>query len=159
MLRPTIINGIMVTIKKIKLTPENVKQLIELSRVWMNEDITNGLIENEENDLKEPCFAAFDGEKIIGYAFGHYYVRESKLSSVPVGSKCFELDELYVLKEYRSQGIGKALFEAMESEIKKEADYLTLPTSTKDYKRILHFYIEEMGMDFHSAFLTKKMAD
>ena len=159
MLRPTIINGIMAAIKKIELTPENVRQLIALSKEWMDEDITNGLVENDENDLKEPCFAAFNGERIIGYAFGHYYVRETKLSSIPIGSKCFELDELYVLKEYRSQGIGKALFDAIENEIKKEADYLTLPTSTKDYKRILHFYIEEMGMDFHSAFLTKKVKD
>jgi len=34
---------------------------------------------------------------------------------------------------------------------------LFLSTATKDYKRILHFYIDEMGMDFWTARLFKKL--
>ena len=27
----------------------------------------------------------------------------------------------------------------------------------KDYKKVMHFYIDEIGMDFHSALLYKKL--
>ena len=39
--------------------------------------------------------------------------------------------------------------------MRSSCSYVTLSTSTKDYKRILHFYAETVGMDFHSAFLIK----
>jgi len=146
----------MIEIKRINVN-EYSDQLIELSKIWCEEDITNGLIPNEISDLKEPCYAAFDGNKIVGYVFGHYYNAEKKINTIKEGSKCFEIDELYVLKEYRSQNIGRKLFKVVEEEVNKEAEYITLPTSTKDYKKILHFYIEMMDMTFHSAFLYKKI--
>ena len=133
------------------------EQLIELSKVWADEDITNGLVPNDISDLKEPCFAAFSKGRIVGYTFGHYYEADKKINTITPGSKCFEIDEIFVLKEHRNKGIGKSLFKEIEMEAKKEAEYITLPTSTKDYKRILHFYIEEMDMTFHSAFLYKKV--
>ena len=41
----------------------------------------------------------------------------------------------------------------------KEAkiDYIMLSTATKDYRRILHFYIDELGMDFWYARLFRKI--
>ena len=35
--------------------------------------------------------------------------------------------------------------------------FLMLSTATKNYKSILHFYIEELGMDFWSARLFKRL--
>ena len=74
-----------------------------------------------------------------------------------MGSRCFDVDEVYVLPAYRSQGIGGRLFQAIQEYAKTQADFLTLATSTKDYRRVLHFYAEQNGMDFHSAYLTKKL--
>ena len=145
----------MVEIKRINVN-EYSEQLIELSKIWMEEDITNGLVPNELSDLKEPCYAAFDGDKIVGYTFGHFYNADKKINTIKEGDKCFEIDEIYVLKEYRSQGIGRKLFQAIEEEVHKEVEFITLPTSTKDYKKILNFYVEMMDMTFHSAFLYKK---
>ena len=145
----------MIEIKRINVN-EYSEQLIELSKIWCDEDITNGLVPNELSDLKEPCYAAFDGDKIVGYTFGHFYNADKKINTIKEGDKCFEIDEIYVLKEYRSQGIGKKLFQAIEEEVHKEVEFITLPTSTKDYKKILNFYIEMMDMTFHSAFLYKK---
>ena len=54
----------MIEIKRINVN-EYSEQLIELSKIWMEEDITNGLVPNELSDLKEPCYAAFDGDKIV----------------------------------------------------------------------------------------------
>ena len=147
----------MIEIREITLTEDRVAQLIALSQIWMDENISNGMRANEREDLQEPVFAALDGDKIVGYAFGHAYIKEKKTDSVPVGSRCFDVDELYVLPAYRSQGIGGRLFQAVEAYAKTQGDFLTLATSTKDYKRVLHFYAEQNGMDFHDAYLTKKL--
>lgn len=152
----------MIEIKKAIFTDEVVEQLINLSHVWSKEDISNGLIPNTKEDLKEPCYIAAKDNKIVGYIFGHYYSNEKRISienggSIPIGEKCFDIDELYVLKEYRHQGIGKRLFISIENEVKKNTKYITLGTSTRDYRKILHFYIEEVDMTFHSAFLYKKL--
>ena len=85
------------------------EQLIELSKVWAEEDITSGLVPNGVSDLNEPCFAPFNEERIVGYAFGHFYEAKKKINAISPGCKCFEINEIYVLKEHRSKGIGKRL--------------------------------------------------
>lgn len=140
----------------VKLNDDIVNQLIELSRVWVDEGCSCGMVENTIKDIHEPLLVAYDNEKIVGYIFGHSYVEEKKKAYIEIGTKCFEIDELFVLKEYRSKGVGKALFKMFEEKILKDYEYYTLATSTKDYKKILNFYVDEVGMDFHSAFLIKK---
>ncbi len=140
-----------------QLDSKTVSQLIELSTKWLAENCTWGIIANTPEDLKEPLFVAVDGDNIVGYILGHYYVVNSKTSYIEVGSKCFMLDEIYVLPAYRNQGIGKELFKLMEDHVKSTCEYLTLSTSTKNYKSILHFYVDELDMTFHSAFLIKQM--
>ena len=151
----------MIKIEKAIFTDEVVEQLINLSIIWKEENITYGLIANTREDLKEPCYLAIDGNRIVGYIFGHYYDNEKKVSieegEIPIGEKCFDIDEIYILKEYRNQGLGKKLFDALEREVKGKANFITLPTSTKDYHKILHFYTEVVDMTFHSAFLFKKI--
>ena len=57
--------------------------------------------------------------------------------------------------EYRSRGVGRALFRLAEEAVSGEADLLTLGTATKNHRAILHFYIDELGMTFWSARLFK----
>ena len=140
-----------------KLDSNTVKELIELSKKWQDEECSWGIIANTDEDLKEPVFVAIDNDNIVGYIFGHYYIVENKTSYIEIGKKCFMIDEIYVLPIYRSKGIGKELFKLMETHIKEACDYLTLSTSTKNYKSILHFYVDELDMNFHSAFLIKEM--
>ena len=146
----------MTNIQKEKLNETNIPELIELSELWVEEGCSYGIVANTEEDLKEPLYVARDDGRLVGYVFGHYYTAEKRTSYIEPGSYCFEIDELYVLPEYRSQGIGRKLYAAIEEEVLKEAEYLTLATSTKDYQKILRFYTEAAGMDFHSAFLIKK---
>ena len=68
-----------------------------------------------------------------------------------------EVEELYVKPEYRSIGIGRRLFQYAEECVKEEADYITLSTATKNYKAILHFYLDELELVFWSARLFKKI--
>jgi len=147
-----------VQIKKADLSdPFVVDSLLELSRVWVEEGSCFGMRANERDDLKEPCYIALEGGKVIGYGFGHFYEKETKNSEIPVGSKCFEIDELYVLPEYRSGGIGGEIFRLLEEEAKDKAEFITLATSTKDYKKALRFYAEQNAMTYHSAYLIKKI--
>ena len=151
----------MIEIKKATLTPEVVEELINLSALWVEENISYGLVKNSKDDLKEPCYIALDHNEIVGYIFGHYYNNEKKITIdngvIPIGEKCFDIDELYIKKEYRHQGIGKKLYLEIEKEVKEETKFITLGTSTKDYKKILHFYIDELDMTFHSAFIYKAL--
>ena len=142
-----------------ELDKTTLDELIELSRKWVEEDCSYGLVENTPKDIEEPLCVAVENDKIIGYIFGHYYTVEKKTSYIDIGCKCFSVDELYVLPEYRNQGIGKELFKQLENEVKDSCTYITLSTSTKNYKKILHFYVEELDMNFHSAFLIKSMEE
>lgn len=134
---------------------ETAEQLIALSHLWVEEDCAYGMVPNEESDLCEPLIVALDGEKIVGYIFGHFYVQKNKTSYIEIGSNCFSVDELYVLPQYRNQGIGRTLYQILEAQVAGQCSYMTLSTSTKDYKSILKLYVEDLGMNFHSAFLIK----
>ena len=145
----------MIVFKKAGLTDDIVEQLIDLSGKWVDEDCSFGMVKNTRDDLHEPLYVALDGSIVVGYIFGKYYVTEKKTSYIPIGSRCFEVEELYVLPSYRGQGIGKKLFSMLENEVKKEVEYITLATSTKDYEKTLKFYVKHNDMVYHSAFLIK----
>ena len=145
-------------IKRAVLDEALAAQLIALSVRWVQEDCCNGMVVNEQEDLTEPLWIALEGESVIGYAFGHFYTAKQKTGYLSVGSPCFSLDELYVLPERRSEGIGRALYAAMQEDVTTQARYITLATSTKDWKKVLHFYTEVVGMDFHNAFLIQPLS-
>ena len=147
----------MIEYRRATLSEEDISQLIQLSIDWEKEEVTGGLRSNTKDDLHLPMYLALDNNKIVGYIFGHFYNRETKLWDIEIGTKCFDVDELYVAPNYRSQGIGKKLFSLLEEEVKKETQYMTLGTSTYDYRRIFKFYISEVGMSFHSALFLKKI--
>ena len=132
-----------------------VGELIALSKAWCEEECSHGIVPNTAEDIGEPLCVAVEDGRIVGYIFGHYYTPEKKTSYIEVGSPCFMIDELYVLPRYRERGVGRELFCRLEGEVRSSCSYVTLSTSTKDYKRILRFYVETLGMDFHSAFLIK----
>ena len=149
-------NNRVMTFKFIKLDDKYISELLSLSAKWEEENITNGYHKNVESDIEEPIVIAIDNNKIVGYCFGEFYIEKSTFSYIKPGSKCFRICEIYVLPEYRSQGIGKKIIDMLMDKVKNDCEYTVLSTSTKDYKKILKFYIDDVGMEFHSAFLIKK---
>ena len=142
-------------ISEVELNEDIMQKLIALSMEWEAEDSCYGYRANQEDDIAgNRIFIAEEDGEIIGYLFGHSTESKDQGSIIPDGTKCFEVMEIYVRKEYRSQGIGTRLFALMEENI--EDDYITLSTATKNWKAILHFYIDELEMTFHSARLFKK---
>ena len=144
-----------IEIKKCELDDRNIKAVIALSKEWESEDLTYGYCANDKNDLiGNDLFLAYSDAQIIGYLFGKCSVLNEAITPIDKGSKCFDINEIYVKEKYRSQGIGKALFEYTENYHKQNVDYITLSTATKS---ILYFYIEKMDMSFWSAKLFKKI--
>ena len=147
-----------IEIKKCELDDRNIKAVIALSKEWESEDLTYGYCANDKNDLiGNDLFLAYSDAQIIGYLFGKCSVLNEAITPIDKGSKCFDINEIYVKEKYRSQGIGKALFEYTENYHKQNVEYITLSTDTKNYKSILYFYIEKMDMSFWSAKLFKKI--
>lgn len=73
------------------------------------------------------------------------------------GTPFFEVEEIYIVPAMRSKGIGAELFRFAENLVWEEADYVLLSTATRNWRAILHFYIDELGMEFWSARLFKPL--
>ena len=144
---------------KIKEVEANrhINDLIELSALWEAENNCRGYVKNGADEFEgKRVFMSFYGKKVTGYLFGGGEKAKRSSSVMPDGTEYFEVDEIYVLPEYRGKGIGKKLFEYAENALKDEYGFIMLSTAAKDYKKILHFYIDLLGMDFWSARLFKK---
>ena len=140
-----------------KLTEDILRLLIRLSEDWEAEGSCHGYRKNEKSDIEgNRIFLAQGGEDILGYLFGHVEKSEKATSIMPDGTPFFEVEELYVVPEHRSRGIGKQLFSFAEKAVSGEAEYMMLSTATKNWRAILHFYIDELDMDFWSARLFKQ---
>ena len=53
--------------------------------------------------------------------------------------------------------IYKVIFRFAEKAVRGQADYMMVSTATRNWRAILHFYLEELDMDFWSARLFKKL--
>lgn len=145
-------------LREVSCTESILSQLIGLSQEWEEEGSIHGYHKNEPDDIESNrIFAAFRGEQMIGYLFGKMQETQKDSSIMPAGTHCFEIEEIYVQPALRSSGIGSRLFQLAQLAVTGEAQMLTLSTSTKNYQAILHFYIEQMGMQFWNARLFKPL--
>lgn len=148
----------MIEIKEEAARPELTEELIALSRLWEAENSCRGYRENGEDDIEgRRVFTAREDGRLVGYLFGAAERAKERSSVMDAGARYFELEELYVVPELRSRGIGRGLFSCAEKALRGDAERILLSTATKDWRRILHFYIEELGMDFWSARLFKEI--
>ena len=148
-----------VIVYEAKLNDELLEKLIAMSEVWEAENSTYGYRKNDRSDIEENriFLAERDGE-ILGYLFGNEEKSERASSIMADGTPYFEIEELYVVPGHRSKGIGRSLFHFVEQAVKAAGvEFIMLSTATKNYKSILHFYIDELGMDFWSARLFMKL--
>lgn len=141
-----------------ELTEEVAEQLISLSEDWEKENCCHGYYKNTLDDLKgNRIFLALEGGAVVGYLFGHKEITEKTTSIYEAGTNFFEIEELYVRPQYRSRGIGRELFQYVESAVSPDVEMIMLGTASKNYRAILHFYLDELGMEFWSARLFKKI--
>ena len=146
----------MVTIHEAKQS--DLKRILELSLMWEKEDSCYGYRANTEDDLKDRYILAAYDDELMAYVFGKEEVQEKQTSVIDKNMHYFEIEELYVHPSYRSRGIGKQLMESLEKELKKKGlRMMVLSTATKNWKAIMHFYIDEIDMNFWSARLYKHL--
>ncbi len=144
-------------IQKVSLTKEIKAELIAMSALWESENSCYGYRANTAEDFeKQDIFVADIDGLTAGYLLCHTCTQEKESCTVPKGSMCLEIEELYILPEHRSCGIGKALYNAAVESYADAVDYVTLTTATKNYKSVLHFYIDELDMTFWNARLFQK---
>jgi len=134
-------------------------KLISLSEDWEKENSSHGYRRNTPEDIiGNRIFLAEERGEVLGYLLGKECTAAQTNSIMEAGTLYFEIEELYVIPERRSTGIGRRLYISAENTLKSEhIQYILLSTATRNYRRILHFYIEEMGMDFWSARLYKRI--
>ena len=145
-------------IHEVDLNEGVLAKLISFSEGWAAENSCYGYRPNDKSDIEgNRIFLAEDDGTIIGYLFGKVCGSKQMKSIMPEGTPFFEVEELYVIPEKRSQGVGEKLFRFAEDVVKAEAEYMVLSTATKNWKAIFHFYIDELNMNFWSARLFKKI--
>ena len=147
-------------IREVTINDDILQTLIDLSADWEAENSCHGYRKNEASDIQgNRVFLAEDKKYIVGYLFGHLEKSQKRTSFMEADTPYFEVEELYVRPAFRGQGIGQRLFRFAENQITKEgqADFLMLSTATKNWKTILHFYLDELDMAFWNARLFKRL--
>lgn len=143
---------------EVELTDEVCARLIELSQAWEDEDSCYGYVANTRADIEgHRIFVAREQGEIIGFLLSSMRVAQNMHSIIPDGTEYFEIDELYVAAEHRGGGVGAALFKCAQQAASKAAEYMMLGTASKNWRAVLHFYIDRMGMDYWSARLFKRL--
>ena len=147
-------------IRETPLTDAVLERLISLSEDWEAENSCYGYRANERADIEgNRVFLAEEDGETVGYLFGHSFKSENMRSIMPEGTDCFEVEELYVVPAFRSRGIGAALFRHASEAVKAEAEYMILSTATRNWRAVFHFYLDELGMEFWSARLFKRIRE
>lgn len=138
---------------------KDLKKVSELSKQFECENCCNGIIADNEEYFENKIVAIckIDND-IVGYVCGEVCVQQKNVSYSKQGDKFFELDEIYIVPNFRNKGIGKQMFEFFENYAKQNGCLsLRLNAVSKNYKSLLKFYIEYMQMNFHSAYLIKPL--
>ena len=149
----------MIFLDEIKPNEKEIEALISLSKTWKDEDITFGYMENSINDIIDKrVFVAKEDNKIIGYIFAKDGISKNYTSIMKDGTKYFGIEEIYVIPNKRSLGVGKMLMDFTKNKAKEEGyEYIFLVTSTKNWNKILDFYVNKCDMTFYCASLVEKI--
>ena len=130
-----------------------------LSLEWNDENITYGYSTTSLEELeKYRVWVAEINRNIVGYLGGYTYVSNNMKSVMPLGTSCFEIEELYVSKQYRNLKIGSLLYDTIMKElINENIVYVTLVAANRNTKQLLDFY-ENKDMKVFSTRLFREIS-
>lgn len=131
----------------------------KLSAKFEREECCNGIVADNQDYFsdKKVAVAKIDNT-IVGYCYGKFEIKEKDTSKFKKGQKSFYLEELYIDKSFRNQEIGRTLYRFIESyAIENGCDWIETTAVSKNYKSLLSFYIDVLGMEFWSAEMIKTL--
>ncbi|MCH5286245.1 MAG: GNAT family N-acetyltransferase [Christensenellaceae bacterium] len=136
-------------------TEADLPRVLAMSDMLIDEGCCNGMTRDTLDDLRANAIhvAEEDGE-LIGYAYGEAVESSWNIGSCRKGETYYDLDILYVRPEYRSSGVGKELYQAELARARAlGVKQFRLTAVNRDWKRLLHLYVEELGFEFWTATL------
>jgi len=139
-------------------TPEDLSDMLALSREWAEEGVTYGYSPiGEEEFSGYRCWVAEVEGQVAGYAAGTASTARQDTDTQWAGKRYFELKELYVRQERRNLGIGRLLLERVEKDARQDGlSYLMLSAANRNPEPLLRFCIRE-GMAPHSFRMSKEL--
>ncbi len=139
-------------IRPVKLT--DYKELMKLFTLFVGDD---RFLKPDSDSFKivlknsnSYIYVATDKEKLIGFA------TLSVRNVVRYSKSIAELDELFVLEEYRKHGIGKALIKKIEKKTKELNCKGIFIQSGKDHK-IAHIFYKNLDYVKRGYYFTKDL--
>ena len=133
--------------------------IAKLSKAFANENCCNGIVADNVDYFRDKKVAVvIDNGEIIGYGYGTFDLSKKNKSYIRKNEKLFYIEEMYVVKNKRNLGVGIKLFQFLEDYAKTNgANIIELNAVSKDYNKLLNFYIKKLNMNFLSAYLYKKI--
>ena len=122
----------------------DIQAIIHMQQAWLAEDSVFGFIpdsiEQINVSLGHQFLIAEFNSKIAGFISGSIH-KSVGIAVVPNDKKYLEVDNLFVLPQYRSNGIGSALLDHLLTQAKQKGiTYVTVYSATKNIHSILRFY-------------------
>lgn len=132
-------------------TEGDIRGVAQLYHDWEAEAITLGLRADSEEDLTGKLRGLFlvacHQERVVGFATGE--VRELEADEwivCPAGGRYLNIEDLYVVPDLRSQGIGSVLVKRLTAAAKAEsAEHVAVYSASQPSARIVRFY-ESLGL-------------
>lgn len=125
--------------------------VLALSKAWAEENITYGYFANGDKELdRYRCWVAEISGEVAGYAAGQMETAARDSSIQRAGDQWFELEELYVARTFRDNGLGSRLLDYVEGNLRNEGvKRLLLTGADRDQGPLLRFYLRR-GMKLYS---------
>ncbi|HYP01340.1 MAG TPA: GNAT family N-acetyltransferase [Pyrinomonadaceae bacterium] len=122
----------------------DVRAISRLQHQWAEEGSAYGFVPESEEQIKAALgqyfLVAEINKEITGFISGSIHINEDK-AVMPEGASYLEVDNLYILPEYRRQSIASGLITRLLVEAKEQgAAYALLYSAAKDIHNILRFY-------------------
>lgn len=126
-----------------KATQKDINLIILLQQELVREKAIYGFVPSSKEELTKKLdyfYIAEDNQQIIGFVYGSVHVSEG-LAVIPKGEQYLEIDDIYVMPEFRSKEIGAELLEVITKAAENQGiKRFLVYSASKDIDKILKFY-------------------
>ncbi len=138
---------------------EELPRVLEMSHAFVEEGCCNGMVKDTLADLRgKRILLALADDEPVGYAYGHVAEDIGHAGAWCDDDRYYEVDEIYVKPAWRDQGAGQRLFLALRREaMAAGCAQLHLNACGRDWKRLLRFYCDHLGLRMWSASLYMEL--